>query len=78
MTLWDVENLVCKIDFDFLNQSISDSPVVELAEIYKGLSDLVEKCLDCDNMPAIAYILSGLQYAYALEIANRHLFLQED
>lgn len=74
MTNWDIENLIHKIDFNFLSQSISEAPIIELEEIYKGLSDLVEKCLEYRNMPAVAYIFSGLRYAYGLELINRHLF----
>ena len=78
MTNWDIENLVHKMDFNFLSQSISEAPVAELVEIYKGLFDLVEKCLKCQNMPAVAYIFSGLQYVYALEIVNRYLIQETE
>lgn len=78
MTLWDIEGLIRdRINKDSFQSSISDAPATELVEIYEDLFGLVNKYLGYPNIPEIAMILSDLQHAYGLEIANRYLFSHE-
>lgn len=73
MTDFDIYGLVHNINMDNLQESITESSLSELICVYKALSEVTAMCLRFANIPAVAYVLSELSYAYSLEITNRYL-----
>lgn len=73
MTDWDITGLVHNIDHEDLARSISEQPIAELIATYKALTCVTNVLLRFANIPAVAYPLSELSYAYGLEMVNRYL-----
>lgn len=74
---WDVQRLVEEYDSDELALSISDQTTRELVNTYVSLQSSIACCLAQEDIPYAAGMLSGLSYAYGIELVNRFLYRRD-
>lgn len=76
MTYFCFQNLLRFVDKlhvsdERLYQSMTEMPFDGLVNIYNALNKVVDACLECPNVPELAFIVSDLTCLCAVEITDR-------
>lgn len=76
MNYFTFQTLLCHVEdlhisYERLYQSILDMPFDGLVNVYNALNKLVDVCLDCSDIPYLAFVVSDFANLCAVEITDR-------